>query len=349
MLDPLGLVLFMASIVCLFLALQVSAPNYIGSSLQASNFLSHKWGGTTYPWSDAREIALFVVFGVLLVAFGIVEWRLGEDASIPFRIISQRTIWAASWFAFFISGSFFLFVYFIPIYFQAIRAESAMDSSIHTLPLILANVILAVLSGLGVSKLGYINPFCFASVLFTCIGAGLLTTLTPETWTGKWVGYQILFGLGCGLGFQQPPNAPQTVLPFKDLPKGIAITLCARNLGASLLLATGSSVLDSQLLQRLQNRSLPGVDPKAVLDAGATGFRSVIPTAVLNDVVEIYNEALQTAFRVGLIVSCIAIFGAVALEWKSVKARPQPSSLESSEGSNDEEKRKSEHQEATRS
>jgi len=264
---------------------------------------------------------LFVVFGVTLIAFASLQWWLGEGATIPVRIATQRTIWSASWFAFFLSGAFFLFIYFLPIYFQAIKGATALQSGIDNLPLILSNVIVVIISGVAVSKLGYVNPFCYASVVFTAVGSGMLMTVTAETNT---VGYQILFGLGCGLGFQQPPNAAQAVLPFKDLPIGIAITLFFRNFGTSLFVTIGNNVLDGELLRGLKARALPGVDPEAVLAAGATSFRSIVPSSVLVAVVDVYDKALQKTFRVGLIISCIAVIGAAFIEWKSVRGKKAP-------------------------
>lgn len=47
--DPFGNVLFLATIICLLMALQ--------------------WGGATYPYGDRRIIALFTLFGVFLLAW----------------------------------------------------------------------------------------------------------------------------------------------------------------------------------------------------------------------------------------------------------------------------------------
>ncbi|KAI4597970.1 hypothetical protein KJ359_003778 [Pestalotiopsis sp. 9143b] len=277
------------------------------------------WGGTQYTWDSGRIVALFFVCGITLVSFGILQWRLGDKATIPPRIVTQRTIWSASWFAFFLSGSFYLFIYFIPYYFQAVKGASALSSSIDNLPLILSNVVLAVASGVGVSKLGYINPFCYAAVVFTSVGAGLLTTLTADTSTARWIGFQIIFGVGVGLGFQQPPNAPQAVLPIQDLPIGISITLFCRNLGASLFVTAGNNVIDNQLHQGFAELAIPGVDVTALVQAGAISFRSMVPTEYFELAVQVYVDALRQTYQIGLIISCIAIIGAACIEWKTLK------------------------------
>jgi len=70
-LDILGNTLFIASIICLLLALQ--------------------WGGVTYPWDSGRVIALFVLFGVLLIAFVVVQIFKGETATgNPTQIVQSK-------------------------------------------------------------------------------------------------------------------------------------------------------------------------------------------------------------------------------------------------------------------
>lgn len=94
-LDPIGTLLFVPSIICLLLALQ--------------------WGGTTYDWNDGHIVALLTLFGVLLVSFVGVQIWMDEDATIPPRIAAQRTIAFSSVFSVLLGGSFFLFIYFLPI------------------------------------------------------------------------------------------------------------------------------------------------------------------------------------------------------------------------------------------
>lgn len=53
-----------------------------------------------------------------------------------------------------------------------------------------------------VGKIGYYLPFSVAGAILIAIGNGLLATLSPSTSTGKWIGYQILIGVGRGIGLQ---------------------------------------------------------------------------------------------------------------------------------------------------
>lgn len=95
-LDPLGTIFFIPCVVCLLLALQ--------------------WGGTTYAWNSWRIIVLFSVSGVLLIAFAVVQIMTPETASIPVRLITQRSVFFATCFTFFIAGSMLMLVYYLPIW-----------------------------------------------------------------------------------------------------------------------------------------------------------------------------------------------------------------------------------------
>lgn len=78
-LDPMGIGLLLGAVCCLLLVLQQ--------------------GGTLWPWNSAKIIGLLAGFSILSIAFGFVQRRLGERATISVRILRDRTV---------LSGSLFL-------------------------------------------------------------------------------------------------------------------------------------------------------------------------------------------------------------------------------------------------
>lgn len=133
--DFIGLLLFVPTVTCLLLAME--------------------WGGSTYAWSNTRIIALFVLFGVLAVTFVVSQWYRGVESTLPFHIITQRSVAAAAWNAFCNGAAFFLLIYYIPFWQQIIRNATAASSGIALLPFILAVVIMATLVGFLVMRVGY--------------------------------------------------------------------------------------------------------------------------------------------------------------------------------------------------
>lgn len=298
-LDPVGQILFLPSIICVLLALQ--------------------WAGTTYAWSSGRVIALMVVFSVLLVAFVVNELWMGPNATIPPKVASQRTVAAASAFAFFNYAQFFVFVYFIPIYFQAIKGVDAEQSGINTIPLIVANNVASLTSGFLTTKLGSYVQYFYGCSILTSIGGGLITTWQVNTSTGKWIGYQIISGFGTGLALALPQVAVQPALAPQDIPIGISLTIFFQFFGGALFTSVGNNILNTKLVQNVRVIGIPNFDTSRIVKAGATELRRAVPADYLPQVLVAYNEALRWAFRAGLIMACLSVLCALPLEWRNLK------------------------------
>ena len=111
-----------------------------------------------------------------------------------------------------------LVVYYIPIWFQAIKGVSAVESGIRNLPMILGLVIISIIAGVSITAFGYYTPWMIISSLLMITGAGLLATFRVGTGHAMWIGYQALYGFGVGAGMQQGVIAAQTVCTLEDIP-----------------------------------------------------------------------------------------------------------------------------------
>lgn len=98
-------------------------------------------------------------------------------------------------------------VYYLPIWFQAIEGNSAVEGGIHLLPMVLALVFASILTGQLTRRIGYYMPFLKFGICVTAVGAGLLNTLSINTIVGQWIGFQILYGYGLGSSAQAPNMA----------------------------------------------------------------------------------------------------------------------------------------------
>ena len=221
--------------------------------------------------------------------------------------------------------------------FQAVLGVNALQSGIDTIALILSNTFGIFFSGGLTTAFGYYMPYVYLSVIFTSIGSGLLMTLNPTSSTGRWVGYQILYGFGCGCAFQLPQIAAQTVLAPQDIPIGVAITLLFTMLGGSVFVSAANNVLNNSLVQNLAALNITNIDPEAVVTAGATRFRSLIPAQFISPAIDAYNEAVTKTFQVALILSCLSVLGAAGMEWKSVKAGQQSPPTDKTDTGNEKE------------
>ncbi|KAF7196370.1 MFS-type efflux pump MFS1 [Pseudocercospora fuligena] len=309
-LDLLGELFLLPCIICLLLALQ--------------------WGGATYAWSNWRIIVLFVFFGVTLVAFVIQQCLMQNVATIPARIVKNRSIIAGMWLVLCLASTMMVFVYYIPTWFQAVKGTTAVKSGIDTIPMVLALVIGSIFAGQMVGRIGYYTPFAMAASVVMPIGAGLITTWSPSSDSGYWIGYQVLIGLGLGLGMQQGSMAAQTVLSRKDVPTGVSLMFFMQQLGGAIFVSVGQNVFQSSLISGLVSQ-LPDLNPMTIVDTGATDIRKLVPEQDLPQVLVVYNHALRQVFIVGVILACLSCFGSFALEWRSVKGKQGPSAKNSND------------------
>ncbi|KZF19197.1 major facilitator superfamily protein [Xylona heveae TC161] len=296
--DPVGTLFFLPAIICLLLALQ--------------------WGGSTYAWSNGRIIALLVVFGVLILAFVAVQVWKKDTATVPPRIIMQRSIAAGFFFSFCTGAAQMVLIYFLPIWFQAIKNVSAVKSGIMNLPLVIGMTIASLSSGFIITRIGYYTPFMIASTVLMSIGAALITTFQVDTRHPKWIGYQALWGIGCGMGMQQPGLAAQTVLSRMDFPTGASLMFFAQSLGGSVFISVGENLFASRLVKGVV-KDVPGLDPGTVVNTGATDLQATVPSQDLDSLLHVYNHALTDAFKVALVATCVSVIGSLAMEWKNVK------------------------------
>ncbi|KAI1482893.1 MFS general substrate transporter [Daldinia eschscholtzii] len=296
-LDPLGTFFFVPSIVCLLLALQ--------------------WGGSTYEWGSWRIILLLVLFGVLLLAFMAVQVLMPNTATIPVRVIGQRSVAAAALFMFCVAASMMMSVYYLPLWFQTVQGVSAVQSGINTIALVLSLVVSSIISGIFTQKIGYYVPSMLVCPMIMAVGQGLMSTFKVNEDSPHWIGYQIIVGFGLGFGMQTAGLSAQAVLPKPDIPTGIALMFFCQQLGGAVFVSVGQNLLSSYIVGHVTD--IPGLDPKEIPNEGATDIVNKVPPEYRFQVKELYNKAISRIFLCGMGVALVALVAALFMEWKNIK------------------------------
>ncbi|KAI4273548.1 MAG: hypothetical protein L6R38_006318 [Xanthoria sp. 2 TBL-2021] len=296
-LDPLGNLVFLPAMVCLLLAIQ--------------------WGGSKYNWSDGRIVALLVLFGVLIVTWFWTQIHAKENATLPLHILRQRSVAAGAFYSFCLGAVMMVWIYFLPIYFQAIFGSSAIRSGIQMLPLVVSLVAGNISAGSLVTAIGYYTPFLILSSCLMSIGAGLCSTFGVHTGAPYWIGYQIIVGWGIGCGMQQSSTAAQRVLDKHNAPIGVSLMFFGQSLGGVISLSAAQNVLSNNLISNL--RSFPNIDPRTIIEMGATALRSNFSPSDLPEVLIAYNKTIIQTYYIALGISCASIIAGLSMEWRSVK------------------------------
>jgi hypothetical protein len=113
-----------------------------------------------------------------------------------------------------------------------------------------------------------------------------------------------------------PILAVQVVLSKPDIPTGLVMVMFFQMLGGALAPSVGQNLFTDGLMQNLGK--VQGVNSEAVVAAGASGFRAVVPLKLMNAVVDAYNSALRKVFWVALAAPVLAWVTSFALEWRQL-------------------------------
>ncbi|KAL2119613.1 hypothetical protein VTJ04DRAFT_6574 [Mycothermus thermophilus] len=305
-LDLPGTAMLIPAVVCLLLALQ--------------------WGGTEHPWNSSVIIGLFVGFGLMIIVFiGIQIWK-GDQGTLPPRLFKNKDVVCAMLFCFFFGAGFFPLVYYISLYFQAIQGDTAVQAGIKLLPMLIAVVITSVLSGGLITLVGYYNPFILPSMALFAVGSGLITTFQLDSPLRVWFGYQVVAGLGIGVGFQTGVLVVQNSVSHEWIPQATACVQFFQALGGAIFIAVAQAVFQNGLTDGLAETA-PGLPAAIFIHSGANEIPQVLErlgaSQLLTPVLTAYLDGLRNSFFITVACACAAFAAACGLSWKKIQKKKE--------------------------
>lgn len=184
-------------------AISMQRIDWLGNGLLIASVVSIlialSWADTRYSWSS-WHILLPLILGFIGTAlFHVFEsTKYAKSPTIPPRAFGNRTSSAALALTFIQSMLTYWGIYFLPVYFQAVRLVSPQTSGVLLLPSIATGVPIAIIAGLVLFKYGRYKPLHIFGFTLTTISAGLYTLLDAESSMATVVIFQIIAGIGTG-------------------------------------------------------------------------------------------------------------------------------------------------------
>lgn len=140
------------------------------------------FGGTLYAWSSGQIVALFVVSGILFIMFAF-QQQYSIMTTVPNRMFPTHFLKNKEAVLLFIlsaacNTAAFVPIYYLPIYFQFTREDSALQSAVRLLPLIFVLSATILVNGFLMSKFGYYQPWYVVGAAITLVATVLLCEYT---------------------------------------------------------------------------------------------------------------------------------------------------------------------------
>lgn len=289
--------------------------------------LAMNFGGQAYPWKSAAVIVPLVLTVLLIALLVYVESKVAEPLMPP-RLFKNRSVAAVLATNWFFGMTFFSMVYYLPIYFQVIRGDSAMWSGIRLIPMEMMIAVFSTFSGIFISKKGIFKPLLPIGMGLLTICVGLLSLFGKDTPHSKVYGFTVIGGMGMGCMFSSAIIALQASAEPRDIAVVTGLGNFTRILGGALSVSISSAILNSSLA-----KNLPGLVPDDILKkvlASSEFVRHGCPPEYFDIVLTGYLDALQMIWYVMAAMCGVGFFCSLLL--KGANVSDQPTDVEGSDG-----------------
>ncbi|KAJ2449792.1 hypothetical protein GGF42_004668 [Coemansia sp. RSA 2424] len=262
------------------------------------------WGGQEYPWKSAPVIVTIILGIALLVCFGFVEAKVPQEPIMPLRLFRRRNTRLMFIAQIFFGMSFFLPIFYFPVYLSVAQNATAINAGTHLISLMLAISVASVVSGVLITKTGIYLPFIWSGVAINVAGMGLFVLIGTNPSNGLLIGIPIVFGVGIGLAMQPMLSCAQNAVDQKDIATTTTLFITIRMLGSAIGLAVAQSVLQNEispLLSALALKYPNDVDVVySVINNPAVIWGPTVAASLRTDVIEAYVKSLHTVYLVFL-------------------------------------------------
>ncbi|OHE93719.1 major facilitator superfamily transporter [Colletotrichum orchidophilum] len=208
-------IIAIGAVMIFFFLKQVKVPGHIGAKLKRFDWLGSflftagstsflfgiSTGGVMYEWTSFRCLLPLILGVFIIVAFGFWELRFAPEPMIDKGIFNNWTMIANYIMTVFHGMILWSILYFLVLYYQAVKDYSVVVSAVAALPESLTVAPSAMAVGLIAGITGRYRWSLWAGWAITTFGAGLMCLMRPDTTIPQWIWLNIPIGIGTGMIF----------------------------------------------------------------------------------------------------------------------------------------------------
>ncbi|KAI8846774.1 major facilitator superfamily domain-containing protein, partial [Chytridium lagenaria] len=261
-------------------------------------------GGSLYAWNSPVVIACFILGVLFLGMFIYVEGWVAKNPVIPFSLFKNSYVLGTFGTSLFLGMSFFVLVFYAPLWFQVVFGLTATQAGIRTIPLIMGVVFCSIFSGSIASTTGIFMPFLPIGGSLIAVGAGLMSTLNETSPLYQQILYLFIAGIGVGACIETVLISGQAAVSSDLMAIITANTNFWQTIGAVIGLAIVSSTFNNRLEVYFEEETrgmtlmLPPGVPKEALLKSVTVVREFLPVEQQGAVIHAYVRTLSLVFLI---------------------------------------------------
>ncbi len=263
-------------------------------------------------FGSAKTVGPVIVGLALVIAF-VLHAARRSDALIDVNLFRRYPVGPSALTTFLFGTAFFGTMLLIPLYFQIVQGQSALNSGLLLAPQGLGAMLTMPIAGRLTDKTGA-GRIVLAGVTFVCIGMGGLTQVDETTSLAVVCLFLFFNGLGMGATMMPAMSAAMRTLARDEVPRATSGLNVVQRVGGAIGTAVLSVVLTHQLTTRLPD--MPG---------GESGLGSIAaaPAAVQAEVLPAIADAFAHTFYWSLAIMALAYLPAFFLPRNKPEMAPQ--------------------------
>ncbi|MFF1635609.1 MDR family MFS transporter [Leifsonia sp. NPDC058248] len=232
-------------------------------------------GGQAWAWNSLWSIGAFVLGGLLLVAFVLVERRAAEPI-LPLWVFSRRLLVTTTLISLGVGAILIGLTSYVPTYLEGTIATTPLVSGLAVAALTIGWPIAAALSGRFYLRIGFRNTALVGTTI-AIIGAVTLALTSTHPSVAFVAVSCFIVGLGMGLIATPTLIAAQSSVAWNERGVVTGTNLFARSIGSSVGVAIFGAIANSIIAQSAGGEH----DPATVQAASTAVFVAVAIVAVL--------------------------------------------------------------------
>ncbi|KAF8468646.1 major facilitator superfamily domain-containing protein [Gautieria morchelliformis] len=274
--------------------------------------LALTWGGATYPWLS-YQVGIPLIGGIILIIFFFYyEWRWAREPSVPYKILENATSLSGYMGTFFHGILATAIVYYLPLYFQAVKSHSPLRSGVDMLELSLTIAPVAIFTGISVAVFNRYRIQNYLGWLLSIAGFALLSLIKADTHGASLAVLQLAAAVGVGILYASVTFPVLAPLGVEENAHALAFFMFVRTFSYTFGIGVGSTIMENQLKRHLPAFFTARFPPHQNLAYAAVTTIPKLTPAQRIIVTRVFAGALQVVWRV---LVGVALAGLVSCMW----------------------------------
>lgn len=269
----------------------------------AAMILTISWVSEEYGWDSYATIAMVVATIVMLVGF--LAWEPhAVNPMLPLHLFKNHTIQRVVPMVTLVSATMALVGSFMPLFLQSVTGVSPTNSGLLLVPMMVGLTISSFYVGRWTTQYGRYRIFPIVGTLFLVVGFLILTLIEDS---GRGIMFAMIgmtfIGVCTGASMPVSTTAIQNSVDVQDMGVATSLSVLCRSLGSTISLAAFGSLLNAQVIGKVEDEYLRR--PRLI---------NALPEPARTETITVLSDAIVLIYRVAVPLALLAFVFAWAVK-----------------------------------